>query len=67
MLCMFLFHIDYTIYANYVLIKTTMSCKRYRTHYKYMRKYLDTIGSDSIFVKHVYTWGKSSRPTLTNK
>jgi len=34
MLCLFLFHIDYTIYANHVLIKTTMSNmsnKRYRT------------------------------------
>jgi len=35
MLCLFLFHIDYTIYANQALIKTTMSNKRYRTHYKY--------------------------------
>jgi len=34
MLCLFLFHTDYTIYANHVLIKTTMSNKRYRTHYK---------------------------------
>jgi len=31
MLCLFLLHIDYTIYANHVLIKTTM---RYKTHYK---------------------------------
>ena len=29
MLCLFLFHIDYTIYANHFLIKTTMSNKRY--------------------------------------
>ena len=29
MLCLFLFHIDYTIYANHVLIKTTISKKRY--------------------------------------
>ena len=34
MVCLFLFHIDQTIYANRVLIKTTMSNKRYRTHYK---------------------------------
>ena len=34
MLCLFLFHIDYTIYANHVLIKTTMANERYRTQYK---------------------------------
>jgi len=34
MLCLFLFHIDYTIYANHVFMNTTMSNKRYRTHYK---------------------------------
>ena len=34
MLCLFLFHIDYTIYGNHVFIKTTMSNKSYRTHYK---------------------------------
>jgi len=28
------FHIDYTIYAIHVLIKTAMSQKSYRTHYK---------------------------------
>ena len=59
MLCLFLFHIDYTIYANHVLIKTTMSNKRYRTHYK-LKSDLDTLGCDSIFVKNVFTWGKSS-------
>jgi len=32
MLCVF--HIDYIIYTNHILIKTTMSNKRYRTHYK---------------------------------
>jgi len=37
MLCLFLFHIDYTIYANHVLIKTTTSHKRYRTHYNIYR------------------------------
>ena len=42
MLCLFLFHINYTIYANHVLIKSTTS-----------RIYsdLETFGSDSIFVK----------------
>ena len=59
MLCLFLFHIDYTIYANHVLIKTTMSYKRYKTHYK-IKSDLDTFGSDSIFAKNVFTWGKSS-------
>ena len=59
MLCLFLFHIDCTIYANHVLIKTTMSNKRYRTHYK-MQSDLDTFGSDSIFVKNVFTQGKSN-------
>ena len=34
MLCLFLFHIDSTIYAYRVFIKTTMSNKVYRTHYK---------------------------------
>jgi len=29
-----MFHIEYTIYAHHVSIKTTMSNKRYRTHYK---------------------------------
>jgi len=53
MLCLFLFHIDYPIYANHVLIKTTMSNKRYRTHYKIYSD-LDTFGSDSIFVKNVF-------------
>ena len=59
MLCLFLFHIDYTVYANHVLIKTTMSNKRYRTHYK-MKSDLDTFDSDSILVKNVLMWGKSS-------
>ena len=59
MLCFFLFHIDYTIIANHVLIKTTMSNKRYRAHYKIYSD-LDTFGSDSIFVKNVFMWGKSS-------
>ena len=59
MLCLFLFHTDYIIYANFVLIKTTMSNKIYRTHYKIYND-LDTLGSDSIFVKNVFTWGKSS-------
>ena len=53
MLCLFLFHIDYTIYANHALIRTTMSNHKYRTHYK-------IIGSDSIFVKNIFMWGKSS-------
>jgi len=35
MLCLFLFHIDYTIYANHILIKTSMSNKRYITHINY--------------------------------
>ena len=48
--CLFLFHIDYTIYANHVLIKTTMSNKRYRTHYK-IQSDLDTFGSDSISLR----------------
>ena len=43
MLWLFLFHIDYTIYANHVLMSD-----------------LDTFGSDSIFVKNVFKWGKSS-------
>ena len=59
MLCLFLFHIDYTIYENHVLIKTTMSNKRYRTHYK-IQIDLDTFGSDSIFVKNVFMGGKIS-------
>ena len=42
--------IDYTIYANHVLMNTTLSYKRYRTHYKI--SYLDTFGSDIIFVKN---------------
>ena len=32
MLCLFPFHIDYTIYANHVLIKKKSNK---RTHYKY--------------------------------
>ena len=59
MLYLFLFHIDYTIYANHVLIRTTMSNKRYRTHYKIWSD-LHTFGSDSISVKNIFTWGKSS-------
>ena len=55
MLCLFLFHIDYTIYANHVLIKTTMSYKRY---IELIIKYSDL--DTSIFVKNVFTWGKSS-------
>ena len=54
MLCLFLFHIDYTIYANHVLIKTTMSNKRYRTHYK-LKSDLDTLESDSSIVKNGFT------------
>ena len=50
---------DYTIYANQVLIKTTMSNKRYWTHYKIWGD-LDTFGSDSIFVKNVFMWSKNS-------
>jgi len=34
MLYLFLFHIDYTIYAYHVFINTTIFNKRYRTHYK---------------------------------
>jgi len=30
MLCLFLFHIDYTIYTNHVLIKTTELIIKYR-------------------------------------
>ena len=59
MLCFFLFHIDHTIYANHVLIKTTLSDKRYRIYYKILSD-LDTFGSDSIFIKNVFTWGKST-------
>ena len=58
MLCLFLFHIDYTIYANHILIKTSMANERYRSHYKILSD-LDTFGSDSSFVKNVFTWGKS--------
>jgi len=54
MLCLFLFQINYTIYANHVLIKTTLSYKRYRFHYK-ISSDLDTFGSDSISVKNVFT------------
>jgi len=54
MLCLFMFHIDYTTYANHVLIKTTMSNKRYRTHYT-IKSDLDTFGSDGNFVKNVFT------------
>jgi len=54
MLCFFLFHIDHTIYANHVLIKTTLSDKRYRIYYKILSD-LDTFGSDSIFIKNVFT------------
>jgi len=50
MLCLFLFHIDYTIYANHVLIKTTMSYKRY---IELIIKYSDL--DTSIFVKNVFT------------
>ena len=63
MLCLFLFQINYTIYANHVLIKTTLSYKRYRFHYK-ISSDLDTFGSDSISVKNVFTWGKSSGLTM---
>ena len=59
MLCMFLFHTGCTIYASHFLIKTTLSNKRYRTHYKILSD-LDTFGSDSIFVKNFFMWGKSS-------
>ena len=33
MLCLFVFHIDYTIHENHVLIKKTKQCltKRYKT------------------------------------
>jgi len=54
MLRLCLFHIDCTIYANHVLIKTTMSNKRYRTHYK-IKSDLDTVCFDSIFIKNVFT------------
>ena len=37
MLCLYLFHIDYTIYANDLLIKTTMSNNRY--HIELIIKY----------------------------
>ena len=47
MLSLFLFHINYTIYANHGLIKTTMTNKRYRTHYK-IKSNVDTFGSDSV-------------------
>ena len=58
MLCLFLFHIDYTIKPCFHK-KTTMSDKRYITHYKLLSD-LDTVGFDSIFAKNVYTWRKSS-------
>ena len=48
MLCLFLFHIDYTIYTNHVLIKTTLSNKRYSFHYK-IQSDLDSFSSDSVF------------------
>jgi len=51
---MFLFHIDCIIYANHALIRTTIFNKRYRTHYKILID-LDTFGSDSVFVKNIYT------------
>ena len=50
MLCLLLFRNVYTIYANHFLIKSTMSNKRYRTHYK-IESDLDTFGSDSIHVR----------------
>ena len=50
MLCLFLFHIDYTIYANHVLIKTTMSNKIYRICYNILSD-LDTFNSDSISLR----------------
>ena len=53
MLCLFLFHIDYTIKPCFHK-KTTMSDKRYITHYKLLSD-LDTVGFDSIFAKNVYT------------
>ena len=59
MLRLFLFHIDYTIYAYHVLFlkkTTTLFTKRYRTHFKIYSD-LDTFDSDSIFV---FTWGKSN-------
>ena len=46
MLCLFLFHINYIIYASHVLIKTTMSNNRYRTFGD-----LDTFGSESISLR----------------
>jgi len=54
MLYLFLFHIDCTLYAHHVFIKTTMSNKRYRTHYKIHSDW-DSLGSDSIYVKNVDT------------
>ena len=58
MLCSFLFHIEYTIYATHVLIKTIMSNKT---------SDLDTFGSDGIFVQKVFAWGKSSHVLIMNK
>ena len=48
MVCLFLFHIDYTVYAYYVFLKKTLFNKRGRTHYKIWID-LDTCGSDSVF------------------
>jgi len=42
------------MYANHVLINTTMSNKRYITNYKRSSD-LDTFGFDSIFDKNVFT------------
>ena len=52
MLYLFLFHIDRTIYACHVFIKTTIFNKRYRIHK--IKSDLDTFSSERIFVKNIY-------------
>ena len=50
---LYLFQIDFTIYAYHVFIKsTTIYNKRYITHYK-VQSAVDTFGSENI-----YTLGK---------
>ena len=66
MLCLFLFPIDYTICANHVLIKTTMSNKRYRTHYK-IQSDLYKFDSDSISLRTFSREVKVVQSYINNK
>ena len=67
MLCLFLFHIDYNIYANHVLIKQQCLTRDIELIIKYRVIQIPSDRSDSIFVAHLHVRLKQCSHILKNK